>query len=73
MGRRSEYRQAFPVHIRFFKGDEVIKHMVEFPVSDKIESRTFDIEGFTGSGKIDFIFLPGSDFDFVDFQFSKKE
>lgn len=58
-----------PVHIRFFKGDEVIKQMVEFPVSDKIESRTFDIEGFTGSGKIDFIFLPGSDFDFIDFQF----
>lgn len=66
-------KTANPVHIRFFKGDEVVKQLVEFPVSDKIESRTFDIEGFTGSGKVDFIFLPGSDFDFVDFQFSKKE
>ena len=58
-----------PIHIRFFAGDNVIKQVVEFPVSEETQTLTFPIEGFSGEGKVNFIFLPGSDFDLISFQF----
>ncbi len=60
-----------PVHIRFFKGDEVVKQIVEFPESADFQTLTFPVSGFSGEGKINFIFLPGSDFDFKEFKFEK--
>ena len=63
-------RTENPIHIRFFTGDTVIKQVVEFPVSEEIQTHTFPIEGFSGEGKVNFIFLPGSDFDLLSFQFS---
>ncbi len=62
---------TYPVHIRFFKGDEVIKQVVEFPASADFRTLTFPVSGFGGEGKINFIFLPGSDFDFKEFRFEK--
>ena len=58
-----------PIHIRFFSGDTVVKQVVEFPVSEEIQTLTFPVEGFRGEGKVNFIFLPGSDFDLISFQF----
>ena len=60
-----------PIHIRFFRNDDVIKRMVEFPPSDELQEITFPINGFSGEGKVNFIFLPGSDFDFTDFKFNE--
>ena len=62
-------KAANPVHIRFFAGDDVIKRVVEFPVSEEPQTLTFPLEGFRGEGKINFIFLPGSDFDLISFRF----
>ena len=45
------------------------KQVVEFPVSEDVQTLTFPIEGFSGDGKVNFIFLPGSDFDLISFQF----
>ena len=63
--------KANPVHIRFFRNDDVIKRMVEFPPSDELQEITFPINGFSGEGRVNFIFLPGSDFDFTDFKFNE--
>lgn len=61
-----------PIHIRFFHGDEVEKRVVEFPVSGELITRTFPISGFSGEGKVNLIFLPGSDFDLIDFRFAPE-
>lgn len=66
-------RTANPIHVRFFMGDEVVKQVFEFPVTGQIETVTLPIRGFEGSGKVNFIFLPGSDFDFIDFQFKRAD
>lgn len=58
-----------PIHIRFFSGDTVVKQVVEFPASEEMQTLTFPIEGFRGEGKVNFIFLPGSDFDLKSFRF----
>lgn len=60
------------IHIRFFddNGSEV-SHMVEFPQSDSYQELTFPIRDFKGTGRINFIFMPGSRFDFDWFRFSR--
>ncbi len=60
---------ANPIHIRFFDGEDITARMVEFPESESIQTITFPLESFRGNGKVNFIFLPGSDFDFIDFKF----
>ena len=62
-------KAANPIHIRFFSGDTVVKQVVEFPASEEMQTLTFPIEGFHGEGKVNFIFLPGSDFDLNSFRF----
>lgn len=58
------------IHVRFFGDDgSEINHMAEFPQSEDYQELTFPITGFTGSGKVNFIFMPGSKFDFDWFQF----
>ena len=61
-----------PIHIRFFSGDTVVKQVVEFPVSEEPQTLTFPLEGFLGEGRVNFIFLPGSDFDLMSFRFEAK-
>lgn len=58
------------IHIRFFgeNGSE-IRHMVEFPQSEEYQELTFPIHDFKGKGRVNFIFMPGSKFDFDWFQF----
>jgi beta-galactosidase len=58
------------IHIRFFREDGLeVSHMVEFPQSDDYQTLTFPIHEFTGKGNVNFIFMPGSKFDFDWFQF----
>lgn len=61
-----------PIHIRFNDGEKEIKQVVTFPLSGKnITKMTFPLESFSGKGRINFIFMPGSDFDFISFRFKK--
>jgi len=71
--------KANPVHVRFTPdgSDETIKKMVEFPATDDIVTLEFDLDAAADevlsgsfSGKVNFIFLPGSNFDFVGYRFS---
>lgn len=58
------------IHIRFFGEDgSEIRHMAEFPQSDDYQELTFPISNFKGSGRVNFIFMPGSKFDFDWFRF----
>lgn len=58
------------IHIRFLteNGTE-IRHMVDFPYSEDYQELTFPISEFKGSGSVNFIFMPGSKFDFDWFKF----
>lgn len=47
--------------------------MIEFEHAEEYEERIFTIESLCGRGTLEFIFLPGSSFDFLDFQFLKQE
>lgn len=60
------------IHVRFFGEDgSEVNHMAEFPHSEGYQELTFPIEDFKGSGRVNFIFMPGSKFDFDWFQFEK--
>ena len=47
--------------------------MVEFEHAEEYEERVFTIETLHGRGTLEFIFLPGSSFDFLEFQFLKEK
>lgn len=48
-----------------------IRQSLEFSSSGSIKTESFDIEELTNKGTLSFIFLPGSNFDFLEFQFSE--
>ena len=58
-----------PVQLRFKTetGDSV--QVVEVPGSADYTEQTFDIEPLDGFGAVEFIFMPGSNFDFAWFRF----
>ncbi len=60
-----------PVQIRFKteSGDSV--QVVQVPGTAEYTGQTFDIEALTGCGSVEFIFLPGSNFDFAWFKFER--
>ena len=45
--------------------------ILEFKHSRDFQEKTFDIGSIEGCGEIEFLFLPGSNFDFRWFRFSK--
>ena len=58
------------IHIRFYRDDGVeVAHMANFTQSDDYQELTFPIHDFYGKGRVLFIFMPGSKFDFDWFQF----
>lgn len=60
-----------PVHVRFHGESGDVNQICEFPGSDEIQTVTFPLESVKGQNKVNFIFMPGSDFDFVGFRFEK--
>lgn len=58
------------IHVRFTKGTDEIKNIIEFKKCDEMSEQTFEFEKITGSGNVSFVFLPGSCFDFESFRFS---
>lgn len=59
------------IHVRFIRGGEEVKQIVEFPQSEKWEEHRFELDKITGIWDVTFVFLPGSRFDFEWFRFEK--
>lgn len=60
-----------PVQIRFTNDSGSSLQIVKVVESREYEEQEFSIETLRGAGKIEFVFLPGSSFDFWWFQFGK--
>ena len=59
------------IHILFTTEEgEVQRRVLEVKGTADYEAQHFDFEPLTGKGKIEFVFLPGSDFDMMSFVFS---
>lgn len=63
------YQNLNPVQIRFTGDEGSVIQVIEADESHEYGEKTFAIEKLRGKGKISFIFLPGSCFDFNWFQF----
>ncbi len=59
------------IHLLFESGGVTARRIVEFPGCPDYQTRTFPLEGLTGRQDVTFLFLPGCDFDFMEFQFLK--
>lgn len=58
-----------PVQIRFTSDMGSSLQIVKLPGSREYQEQTFSIEPLKGAGKVEFVFLPGSSFDFWWFEF----
>lgn len=58
------------IQIRFTKGDDVRIEEVAFTKSEDFKILNFDLEVTSGLTNVEFLFLPGSNFDFEWFKFS---
>lgn len=58
------------IHIRFTPEDgESVHSIAEFIGTNEYQEQQFTIEPLKGKGKVEFVFLPGSNFDFKALQF----
>lgn len=57
------------IHVRFEGENGAVNQIVEFPGSDTKQEIRFALEPVYGMQKVNFIFLPGSKFDFSYFRF----
>ena len=57
------------LHIRFSRGEEEIKQLVEFPMCRDYSEKEFSIMTVKGKWDVSFVFLPGSCFDLQSVQF----
>jgi len=67
-------RKANTIHLRFSRNSDKnteIKEILEFPQTGEYTEVTFPIDLRKGLFDVSFVFLPGSDFDFKYFRFSK--
>ena len=61
------------IHVRFYGDDgSEVNQIAEFQHNESYEEQTFQINGFRGKGKVNFIFMPGSKFDFRWFRFNRQ-
>lgn len=62
------------IHLRFTpKSGETVNRMVEFQGCETYENQIFAIEKLAGEGRLDIIFLPGSQFDLEYIRFFSDE
>ena len=59
------------IHIRFMSDNGDIRKIAEFPNSEELTEKTFDMGDIKGSFDIRLEFLPGCDFDLAYFRFNK--
>lgn len=57
------------IHIRFHGDHGDINQIVEFPYSKEYVTLEFPLESVLGQQSVNFVFMPGSNFDFQWFQF----
>lgn len=58
------------IHLLFKGGDGTEKRLLcEFEGAAEYTEREFSAEGISGKGTVEFVFLPGSDFDLMSFRF----
>ncbi len=57
------------IHLKYVNEEGEYTEMFEFAGSEESISRTFDIKPVSGSWDVNFVFLPGSNFDFESFEF----
>ena len=57
------------IHILFTSQGAQQRRMVEFAGCGDYQTREFPLEGVTGKQEVTFLFLPGCDFDFMEFRF----
>lgn len=59
------------IHVRFTNQEGESNQLVEFTYSEGYKEQVFNLEKIKGMQKVTFIFLPGSNFDFVWFRFER--
>ena len=57
------------IHLRFESGETQLRRVVEFSGSADWTEERFSLEPVYGKQDVTFLFLPGCDFDFLDFRF----
>jgi beta-galactosidase len=58
------------VHIQFTtKEGTVCRRILEIPGTEEYQNQYFELEPFAGEGKIEFVFLPGTNFDMKSCRF----
>ncbi len=57
------------IHIRFERGQDTVSRTIEFAGCSEYMARHFSLDRLVGSGRITFLFLPGSRFDMAWFRF----
>lgn len=57
------------IHIKFNSDNGEFTRLVEFPYTKDFVTREYTLESVTGLQTVEFVFLPGSNFDFKWFQF----
>lgn len=59
------------IRIQFTQNGEASSQVVEYDYTEDFVVKSFNLETLAGKGKIEFVFLPGSAFDFKWFRFIK--
>ena len=57
------------IHLHFTKDDITETQIIDIPKGDEAETFAFSLEPVYGSCTVNFIFLPGTDFDLLSFRF----
>lgn len=61
------------IHIRFSSGEQEIRQAVEFTHAQETGEQEFSLTPVCGMQKVSFVFMPGSQFDFMWFQFFEEK
>jgi beta-galactosidase len=59
------------IHVHFVDEESNVNQIVEVPFSEEYKEHEFALNSITGKQKVNFMFLPGSNFDFKWFRFIK--
>ena len=57
------------IHLHFTKDGAAETQIIDIPKTDEVETFTFALDPIHGACTVNFIFLPGTDFDLLSFRF----
>ena len=66
------HNEKTSLHILYIEDGVVTRDMVDIPYSEEYSEFFFDLKDVHTNGKINLVFLPGTDFDLKEFEFFKK-